>query len=658
MSRNALSIIAAAFALAITPPADVTPSVWAQNNLIVPDGPRAGSHWDPSLTPQLVEILDCLGDRKPWNKVALRKSAQVGATQIGISWLAVSIVTSPCRMMVIFPTTSSVQDYNREKLQPTIEATDSLKSRVRQQATRSARGSTAQSKVFPGGSITLTGANSTADLRSKTVKRQHRDEIDDWPWDLDGQGDPMEMADARLIAFHASGDYMVFLSSTPTIKGQSRIDDEFEGGDQRYWNVPCPQCGTYQKLEFGSDTTKHGLKFNKQAPFEAHYVCINGCLIHESHKAAMAREGKWVAERLEPGRYPSFHLDALSSLLTTWDKIAHAFIAAKDSPTKLKGFMNLWLGKSWEERGQAPEWQRLYARRETYLRYTIPAGVLFTTLACDVQANGIYYEVCGWARDKQSWNIDADFLEGDTADLNGEVWKRLDAVLERKYKDSYGRWWPVDMAGIDEGFNTTAVRAWVRTKSNVRAVKGEDGWYRPAMGTPRAEDVDFNGKKKRRGVNVWPVGTWPLKAEFYSLLRKTGVKEGAEVDPPGYCHFAEFVDDGYFKQLTAEYLGVRKDVKGKERKDWRGRMQREWIETGPNHYLDCRIYNMALADHLGIDRMTEEEWDNLISQRVAAPESKAIAEPSADLAPADEEPEEEYETGGGWFSDVGRGWVG
>ena len=121
---------------------------------------------------------------------------------------------------------------------------------MRQHRSRSSAASTALNKRFPGGSLTLTGANSAPDLRSKTVKFLFCDEIDEWPLDLDGQGDPMEMAKARQTAFHATGDYKLFEASTPTIQGLSRIDKAFEEGDQRYWQVPCPHCGERQRLVF------------------------------------------------------------------------------------------------------------------------------------------------------------------------------------------------------------------------------------------------------------------------------------------------------------------------------------------------------------------------------------------------------------------------
>ena len=602
---KALAVMAAILAVMFEPPREVLPSAWARDNMIVADGPRAGLKWDADLTPQLVPVLDALKPGAPWNQVVLRKSAQIGATAVGIAWMGAIIATAPAKAMVIFPTISSVQDYNREKLQPTITATPDLRRRVRDQVSRSSRGSTALNKAFPGGSLVLTGANSSVDLRSKTVRYQHRDEIDDWPLDLDGQGDPEEMADARLIAHHATGDYMVFKSSTPTIKGRSRIDAAFEKGDQRHYQVPCPQCGTRQRLVFGGAGVAHGLKFDKAPPYRAHYVCINGCVIEHSDKAAMVAQGEFVAQN-PSGLYPSFHLDALTSRLTTWDKLAEAFLAAKDNPTKLKAFVNLWLGESWEERGDAPEWANLMRRRETYPRGVMPPGALIVTLAVDVQGNGLFYEAVCWGSDKQSWSLDAGFIEGDTAIAEGPVWEKLTEVSERRYADAYGNSWPADLTGVDAGFNSNSVYAWVRGRPKAMALKGQPGWYLPAIGTPGRVDVTFGGKKRKRGALIWPVGTWPLKAEFYALLRKEAPHDGSEAYPAGFVHLGEHNDERYCRQIVAETLKDR-EVKG--------RIVKEWVANGDNHFHDCRIYNMALFDHLGGNRWTDDQWRVLAQQR-------------------------------------------
>ena len=70
-----------------------------------------------------------------------------------------------------------------------------------------------------------------------------------------------------------------------------------------------------------------------------------------------------------------------------------------------------------------------------------------------------------------------------------------------------------------------------------------------------------------------------------------------------------------------------------------------WKERGANHFLDCRIYNLALADYLGLSRMTSDEWAQLAKLRgtpealqqpdLLAPDSVKLAAPEAPPAPAD-----------------------
>jgi hypothetical protein len=69
------------------------------------------------------------------------------------------------------------------------------------------------------------------------------------------------------------------------------------------------------------------------------------------------------------------------------------------------------------------------------------------------------------------------------------------------------------------------------------------GGTKGLFGSPSLADIDFEGHRVRKGCKIWPVGTWPLKGAFYSDLRKEGLRSGAEVDPPGYCHFASWLDD-------------------------------------------------------------------------------------------------------------------
>ena len=193
----------------------------------------------------------------------------------------------------------------------------------------------------------------------------------------------------------------------------------------------------------------------------------------------------------------------------------------------------------------------------------------------------------------------------------------------------------IEALAVDSGYRPTQVLEWCRRRPNAYAIKGMPGRGVAAISPPVRKSVNKRGKRKRHGSAMsWPVGTWALKAEFYGNLHKTGLRSGEATDPPGYCHFHMDLGEEYFQQLTAEYFS-QKMVKGKLHEEWMPRREH-------NHFLDCRIYAMAMAEHLGISRLTKSQWAALRAKHEPAtpvdllsPESQQVAERvSPEEAPA------------------------
>jgi phage terminase large subunit GpA-like protein len=597
---KAMPIIAGIFAAMLAPAEPMTPAAWAAQHLIVPDGPRAGGRWDPAVAPFIAPIIDLLGPDGSANFVVWRKSAQIGASQGALALCLSYIDRAPCRIGYAVQTIEALQEFNKEKLAPSIALTAALRKKVAPQTSRSAAGSTERTKRYAGGSLSLINGNSATDLKSRTLKVGVADEVDSWPDDLGDDGDPLDLFKARFISFHATGDYRLFVLSTPQLLGSSRIDEAFKAGDQRFWNVTCPQCDAKLVLEF-----KH-LKFNRKPPYKAHYVAqCCGRPIEHHEKAGLVRGGVFVATNAE-GTYPSFHVDALISQVTTWDKIAETWWSAQGDEKKLKVFYNTWLGLPFEIRGDAPDHVRLFERRGGYDDGKIPARGLLLTTAADVQHTGIWYETVAYAPNGESWSIQHDFLEGDTTDPERGAFAKLAAIYDKKYPDAFGNLRAADAFAIDagDGGRFNQVLAWCRGRPNAHAIKGVPGWSAQAVGTPTNPDISIAGRKIGTGT-LRPVGTWSLKSTWYSNLRKAEDSNGI---PAGYCHFHADCDANYFRQMTSEYLGTSVV---------RGRSVRVWKETGPNHLLDCRIYNMAMAEMLGLSRMTQQEWQIIARERGA-----------------------------------------
>lgn len=603
---KALAIVALALASVIAPPERVMPSAWAVRNLVVPDGPRAGEKFDLSLTPYLREPLDALAPDSGVNKVSSRKSAQTGFTLLGIAFVGHSIDRDPCRMMVVQPTDSALSEFMNDKLGEAITNSPALKRKIYDQVSRSRKGSTTYVKRFAGGALTAAIATSTADLRSKTIKKVFKDEVSEYEADLNQQGSPHEMIARRYESFLRSGDWKELNVSTPTLKGQCYITEEFEAGDQRFWHVACPGCGAAMRF----DPLSGNFKFETVHPFRAHYVssCC-GTVIGEDEKYDLVAQSPygWVAAN-PGGRHRSYHFDSLSSPFVPWNVIAERIVKAGDDPAKLKTLYNLTFGLAYEMKGDAPDHQRLMERREDYPRMVVPPLGLILTGAADVQMQGIWYEILATAPDGQEWTVDYGYLSGDTDDYRGGAFAKLHEIYAREYPDAFGGKRRVDAFGVDSGYRSNVVYAWTRSRVGTFALDGRDGWARPPLGAAVPVDVHFEGKKIANGAAIWPVGTWALKASLYSNLRKPGMKAGAEFDPPGFCHFGAWQDENFFLQLTSEYLGEEKH-RGQVRKVWKKTFGRD------NHLLDCRIYNKALADHLGLNRMTADDWAQLAAER-------------------------------------------
>lgn len=608
LKHGAIKIAADVFADAFTRPERVLYSRWVGDNVIVPDGPKAGELIDLSMSPFLTEIIDGMMPDNGINEIDIRKSAQTGFTLTLISLLCATTVLNPGAILVTQPTSGALSDFNRDKLSPALAQCKAVSGKLLSSSDHAGGNSTVTTKLFTGGFIKLAIASSAADLRSKTIRDALCDEIDQYPDDLDGQGPPMEMIVARQQAFEASGEWKRLCISTPTIKGQSEIDRRFHLGDQRYWMMSCPGC---DKGRFHFEFKPENFKYNDQAPYQAFYVtpCC-GTIIEYRDRMKIVRAGQWVpTSDCAPNRR-SYHFDSFTSPVVLWDSIAEKYKAAEGKPSSMKGFTNLVLGLPFDVQGDAPDHERLMERRAPDLkRGRIPPRGVILVAGADVQGNGIYYCVRAFAPDGQNWPVDADFIEGATTDSRDGAFAQLREILLREWPDCFGGSRRIDMSAVDSGYRTHAVYSFCRDMSahNIVPIKGDEGWNKPAFGIGTTVDINFNNQRIRNGTTRHAVGTWPLKADFYSDLKLKGRSAGSDADPRRYIHFAGWQDENYFKQITGEYLATE---------NYRGRTRQVWkpVPGKENHLLDCEIYLRAVFWWL-TDRLSASDWQSLSQDR-------------------------------------------
>jgi phage terminase large subunit GpA-like protein len=572
------------------------------------------------------DIMDALSPSHPARRVVFMKAAQVGATEAGNNWIGYVIHHAPGPMLAVQPTVELAKRFSRQRLEPLIAESPALRERVKPSRARDA-GNTVLSKEFPAGLLVITGANSAVGLRSMPARYLFLDEVDAYPPSADEEGDPVALAEARTRTF--SWRSKAFLASTPTIAGLSRIEREYDASDQRHYFVPCPHCREYQWLQF------ERLHWEKSRPETTHYIC-EACdgRIEEHHKTGMLQTGEWraTAQSADPGTI-GFHISALYSPVgwMSWADIARMCEAAQTTDEAKRSFKNGVLGLTWVETGEAPDWQRLYERRESWPFGRVPSGGLFLTAGADVQKDRIEVDVWAWGRGLESWLIDHVVIEGGPD--QGQSWDELAKLLTKTWPHAQGAELGLAKLAVDTGYEAPAVYSWARRMGHaqVAPIKGLEGFNRTApVSGPTHVDVTEGGKKLRRGARLWTIAVSTFKSETYRFLRlaQPTDEERTEgvVTPAGFVHLPQGLDAEWIKQLVAEQLITVKTKRGFQRLEWQKLRER-------NEALDCRVYARAAAWIAGADRWTDVTWRSL-EQQVGAP-PRNDAEPGTDARRTD-----------------------
>ena len=542
------------------------------------------------------------------------KGVQIGATEAGNNWLGYIIHKAPGPTLSVMPTVETAKRNSKQRIAPMIEETPVLDALVEDPRRRDS-GNTVLSKEFPGGLLIMTGANSAVGLRSVPMRYLFLDEVDGYPPDADGEGDPIELAIQRTRTFARR---KIFMVSTPTIAGLSRIEAAYDESDQRRFHLPCPDCGQMQVLKWAN------VKWTKGNPEDAGYVC-DGCgvVIPHARKQWMLEHGDWIATAEGDGKTAGFHLSSLYSPpgWYAWSEAAKDFLAAKDYPERLKTWVNLCLAETWKEQGEAPDWERLFDRAEDYQPGTVPKGGLYLTAGADVQKDRIEVEIVAWGPRMESWSVDYRILAGNP--YQAEVWAELTQLLNAPFKHAAGGLLKIARLAVDSGFCTSQVYSWARQHSarQVMAIKGNPT-SSVVIGSPSPVTVSATGRKVASG-KVWPIGINILKGQLYGYLRLDRPEDGTEF-PAGYCHFPQHGEE-YFKQLTAEQLITTKNK--------RGYPVREWVKTRTqNEALDCRVYALAAAIAAGVERWQPERWANM-AKRLGVQAETSETEMASQRAP-------------------------
>ncbi|MEA1052349.1 phage terminase large subunit family protein [Lamprobacter modestohalophilus] len=235
-------VISRAWETGLAPDPALSLAAWADAHRVLTSVTSAEpGRWRTARTPYLAAVMDALSPAQRAERVVLMAGAQIGKTETGLNWVGYVIHRAPGPMLLVQPTVETAKRVSKQRLDALIESVPALGERVKDPRSRDS-GNTQLMKEFPGGVLILTGANSAVGLRSMPVRYLFLDEVDGYPGDAANEGDPVALAIQRTATF---SNRKIYLCSTPTIKGFSRIEAAYLESDQRRFLLPCDHCGEF-----------------------------------------------------------------------------------------------------------------------------------------------------------------------------------------------------------------------------------------------------------------------------------------------------------------------------------------------------------------------------------------------------------------------------
>lgn len=555
------------------PAAALTVSAWAETfRYLSPERSARPGRWHNNVVPYLRGIMDAATTPEV-SEVVLVKSSQVAGTEALNNIIGYYIHIDPSPILYVCESEFKAEAWSSESLAPMIRDTPALAALVAEPKNRDS-GNKITSKKFPGGRLSIAWATSPATLSSRPCRIVLFDEVDGFA--PTKEGDAVGLGEARTKTF---SNRKVFKISSPRNRTPLNPDDPdspklspieraYMLTDQRKFYVPCPHCGEFQTLTWGH------VQWEADAPHEAWYACVSGCLIEHEDKAEMLARGEWRAHAPFAGKVGYF-INELCSPFSSWGEMATAFVAAKKDLSQLKVFVNTRLGEGWEERETVAEIQDLAERAEP-APALLPAAILCLTAGVDVQADRLECQIVGWGLDDEFWSVDYHVLPGDPQQK--EVWTQLRDILTADVLHERTGLMRVGAVGVDTGYLPDMGYRFCRANAGRRfyALKGAH-----TQGLPIAPRAPSRAGKPP--TKLYTIGTEAAKDFIHAALQVTEAG-------PGFAHFPNDYPEAWFRQLRAEkpintFIG--------------GRSVRKWVKikaSARNEALDTLVYALAARE--------------------------------------------------------------
>lgn len=595
-----------------------TPDEWGAANRVYGPGTGKPGQRNPHLTPYAVTFGRAFADPK-YRRVVLVMAAQTAKTETLLDVIGERLDNRPAPILYVGPSKEFVTDQFEPRLRGLFEQAKSLQSKMiggidgkRQKKTL---------KRVNGTTIRLAHAGSSTALKSDPAALALVDEYDEMLRNVNGQGDPLGLVEARGDTY---ADFTVGIVSTPScgmieieydeasglefwkatddVKDvQSPIWRKWQEGTRHHWCWPCVHCGDYfvprfSLLQWPKNATP------AQARREAFVKCPHcGGVLEERHKAKMNANGRHVA----PGQVVardgtvsgdpaetstlSFWVSGLASPFVPIGLRAETYLTAlrSNESGEIQAAINSQFGELYiDGSGDVPPWEQIFERRLGYKSGTVDPAVRYLTVGIDVQKDRLIYVVRGWGAFATSWLVKHGEILGNTAET--DVWARTDDFLQTPIDDHLIKLCYVDSGfrpGKREGVPINRVYEFCRRHRRfVFPTKGSSHvMLRPLV---RANiEVTQQGGAAKYGLELMRLDSDHWKSWVHERLRWPQ-------DQPGAWYLHNDVNEAYCRQLVSEVrvLGVN----GKP----------QWIvRSRENHYLDAEAMAAAAGYQLNVQHL-------------------------------------------------------
>tara|TARA_R110000782_G_scaffold81887_1_gene161397 strand:+ start:621 stop:2492 length:1872 start_codon:yes stop_codon:yes gene_type:complete len=483
--------------------------------------------------------------------IALRQYSGAGKTYLFSLGYCYGIAQLRLKFGKMFPAEYLSTDWLREKVMPILRETPAMGSipMVTDNALL---------KIWEnGGEIKGVGSNSGGRIRTLEIDVADADEIDAIEQTAVDEGDKLAIFLRRTRGRRRQHHW---LSSYPSIVGDSKIDAQIEKSDGCQWLYECPKCGKAQEFD-----TAH-VVYPAGNPREAVAECpsCGGTFSDIERRESCEETGHWSnrdGERVTPGDLPSdkygrrrgLHLNCMAHVGAHADKFAnylHEIAAgvegwkAAERPEKARReFENTMRARSFE-----PSYAETASPADLEESLTeppemLPADVTAIYLGMDLNKEFIAVSVIAWGK-STLYPLAYEEIRGNWE--RPSTWQALGKIMKRKWKHPLGVDLGIRRACWDSGYQPDQVYLRARPFGRrVICVKGSSARAAPPIATVQ--------KKVSERIRFMLVGPNELKAMLYDWLSpdvttRTKVKFANYIDADGMPMFSDL----YFAGLTCE----------------------------------------------------------------------------------------------------------